>query len=163
MPLEFQRGASPWAWHDLLVVAIWGERPRLSSPCAGSGGPRGGPEGGVYNYGSTDPQLEDREGISVFSRGDHGEVFHTYSAYAHGIDMVNGTYQFLDLVPKGGDEPTMPRSSGCAATTSTGASAGRALTSGPDPPRHRQPPNGRRGVAGRRSVASVVEGEGHGR
>jgi predicted dithiol-disulfide oxidoreductase (DUF899 family) len=31
-------------------------------------------------------------------------VFHTYSTYARGIDMVNGTYQFLDLVPKGRDE-----------------------------------------------------------
>ncbi len=59
----------------------------------------------VYNYGSTDPGLEDREGISVFFREPTGEVFHTYSTYARGIDMVNGTYQFLDLVPKGRDEP----------------------------------------------------------
>jgi predicted dithiol-disulfide oxidoreductase (DUF899 family) len=59
----------------------------------------------VYNYGSTDPDLEDREGISVFVKTDAGGVFHTYSAYARGIDMVNGTYQFLDLVPKGRDEP----------------------------------------------------------
>ena len=58
-----------------------------------------------YNYGSTDPGLEDREGISVFVKNDNGEIFHTYSAYARGIDMVNGTYQFLDLVPKGRDEP----------------------------------------------------------
>ncbi len=33
-----------------------------------------------------------------------GGVFHTYSTYARGIDMVNPTYQFLDLVPKGRDE-----------------------------------------------------------
>jgi predicted dithiol-disulfide oxidoreductase (DUF899 family) len=59
----------------------------------------------VYNYGSSDPGLEDREGISVFCRDDRGEVFHTYSTYARGIDMVNGTYQFLDLTPKGRDEP----------------------------------------------------------
>jgi predicted dithiol-disulfide oxidoreductase (DUF899 family) len=59
----------------------------------------------VYNYGSTDPGLEDREGVSVFVKNDDGEIFHTYSAYARGIDMVNGTYQFLDLVPKGRDEP----------------------------------------------------------
>jgi len=58
----------------------------------------------IYNYGSTDPGFEDREGLSVFARNDAGEIFHTYSAYARGIDMVNGTYQFLDLVPKGRDE-----------------------------------------------------------
>ena len=60
----------------------------------------------VYNYGSTDPGLEDREGISVFFKNDADEIFHTYSAFARGIDMVNGTYQFLDLVPKGRDEPS---------------------------------------------------------
>jgi predicted dithiol-disulfide oxidoreductase (DUF899 family) len=59
----------------------------------------------VYNYGSTDPGLEDREGISVFVKNEAGDLFHTYSTYARGIDMVNATYQFLDLVPKGRDEP----------------------------------------------------------
>ena len=58
-----------------------------------------------YNYGSADPGMEDREGISVFVKTDDGELFHTYSTYARGIDMVNGAYQFLDLVPKGRDEP----------------------------------------------------------
>ena len=75
----------------------------------------------VYNYGS-DPGFEDREGISIFARDDSGRVFHTYSTYARGIDAVNGTYQFLDLVPKGRDEPAAAtRSSGSAATTSTAA------------------------------------------
>ncbi len=58
-----------------------------------------------YNYGSADPGMEDREGISIFAKDDSGNLFHTYSTYARGIDMVNGTYQFLDLVPKGRDEP----------------------------------------------------------
>jgi len=58
----------------------------------------------VYNYGS-EPGFEDREGISVFARDDQGRVFRTYSTYARGIDMMNGAYQFLDLVPKGRDEP----------------------------------------------------------
>jgi len=35
---------------------------------------------------------------------DSGAVFHTYSCYARGIDMLNGTYHYLDLVPKGRDE-----------------------------------------------------------
>ena len=58
----------------------------------------------MYNYGS-DPGFEDREGISIFIQNEPGRVFHTYSTYARGIDPVNGTYQFLDLVPKGRDEP----------------------------------------------------------
>ena len=67
-----------------------------------------GDQTAIYNYGSTDAGFEDREGISIFLMADAGEIFHTYSAYARGIDMVNGTYQFLDLVPKGRDEPTDP-------------------------------------------------------
>jgi predicted dithiol-disulfide oxidoreductase (DUF899 family) len=59
----------------------------------------------AYNYGSGDPGFGEREGISVFAKNDAGDIFHTYSTYARGIDMVNGTYQFLDLVPKGRDEP----------------------------------------------------------
>ena len=59
----------------------------------------------VYNYASGDPGFEEREGISVFAKNEAGDIFHTYSTYARGIDMVNGTYQFLDLVPKGRGEP----------------------------------------------------------
>lgn len=42
--------------------------------------------------------------ISVFYKNEKGEVFHTYSCYERGIEMVNGAYHFLDLVPKGRDE-----------------------------------------------------------
>jgi len=58
----------------------------------------------MYNYAMDDPGSADREGISVFYKGQGGDMFHTYSAHARGIDMVNGAYQFLDLVPKGRDE-----------------------------------------------------------
>jgi len=57
-----------------------------------------------YNYENTDMPDQDREGVSVFYRDERGTVFHTYSAYARGIDMLNGTYHYLDLVPKGRDE-----------------------------------------------------------
>jgi predicted dithiol-disulfide oxidoreductase (DUF899 family) len=57
-----------------------------------------------YNYARTDPGPLDREGISVFYQDESGAVFHTYSCYARGIDMMNATYQYLDLVPKGRDE-----------------------------------------------------------
>jgi predicted dithiol-disulfide oxidoreductase (DUF899 family) len=58
----------------------------------------------VYNYGSLPPRGADREGVSVFYRGGDGRVFHTYSTYARGIDLLNTAYNYLDLVPKGRDE-----------------------------------------------------------
>ena len=57
-----------------------------------------------YDYRRMDPYDTDREGISVFYKDESGAVFHTYSCYARGIDMMNGTYHYLDLVPKGRDE-----------------------------------------------------------
>ena len=57
-----------------------------------------------FNYVRTDPGMMDREGISVFYKDESGAIFHTYSCYARGIDMMNATYQYLDLVPKGRDE-----------------------------------------------------------
>lgn len=59
---------------------------------------------GFYNYAHQSGLPPDREGLSVFSKDDDGNVFHTYSAYARGIDMVNAAYHYLDLVPKGRDE-----------------------------------------------------------
>lgn len=57
-----------------------------------------------YNFAIVNAGHSDREGASVFYKDDGGAVYHTYSCYARGIDMLNGTYQFLDLVPKGRDE-----------------------------------------------------------
>jgi predicted dithiol-disulfide oxidoreductase (DUF899 family) len=58
----------------------------------------------LYNYGTLQPRNPDREGVSVFAKDADGRVFHTYSAYARGIDLVNTAYNCLDLVPKGRDE-----------------------------------------------------------
>jgi predicted dithiol-disulfide oxidoreductase (DUF899 family) len=58
----------------------------------------------VYNYGTLAPRDADREGASVFGKDENGNVFHTYSAYARGIDLVNTAYNYLDLAPKGRDE-----------------------------------------------------------
>ena len=58
----------------------------------------------VYNYGSLSPGISEREGMSVFFKDESGNVFHTYSAYARGIDLLNAAYNYLDLVPKGRDE-----------------------------------------------------------
>jgi predicted dithiol-disulfide oxidoreductase (DUF899 family) len=57
----------------------------------------------TYNYGTLPPRNDEREGVSVFARDD-GSIFHTYSAYARGIDLLNTAYNYLDIVPKGRDE-----------------------------------------------------------
>jgi predicted dithiol-disulfide oxidoreductase (DUF899 family) len=56
-----------------------------------------------YHVSFTPEELE-REGVCVFYKDSAGRVFHTYSAYARGIDMLNVAYYYLDLVPKGRDE-----------------------------------------------------------
>jgi predicted dithiol-disulfide oxidoreductase (DUF899 family) len=57
-----------------------------------------------YNYTPAGAGMPDREGASVFARDEEGAVFHTYSCYARGIDLLNTAYNILDLVPKGRDE-----------------------------------------------------------
>jgi len=57
-----------------------------------------------YNYAIKPNTVSDQVGISVFCRNDQSEVFHTYSCYSRGVDMLNGAYHYLDLVPKGRDE-----------------------------------------------------------
>ena len=57
-----------------------------------------------YNYEVRPIDASDEQGISVFHKDARGEVFHTYSCHGRGIDLVNGAYQLLDLVPKGRDE-----------------------------------------------------------
>jgi predicted dithiol-disulfide oxidoreductase (DUF899 family) len=57
-----------------------------------------------YNFITQDPHSSEREGVSVFYKDPVGRVYHTYSAYARDIDMLNVAYHYLDLVPKGRDE-----------------------------------------------------------
>lgn len=57
-----------------------------------------------YNYGMHKAYTSEMPGISVFFKDETGQVFHTYSCYARGLDMLNGTYHYLDLVPKGRGE-----------------------------------------------------------
>ena len=58
----------------------------------------------LYNFQRQDPSVGEREGVSVFFKDPAGAVFHTYSTYARGIDMLSVDYNYLDLVPKGRDE-----------------------------------------------------------
>jgi len=57
-----------------------------------------------YNYAMHVDDHSDREGLSVFFKDGGGAVFHTYSTYARGIDLLGTTYNILDMVPKGRDE-----------------------------------------------------------
>jgi predicted dithiol-disulfide oxidoreductase (DUF899 family) len=61
-----------------------------------------------YNYGMEQFPSEEAPGISVFYKDPDGAVFHTYSAYARGLDMLVGAYNYLDLAPKGRDEAALP-------------------------------------------------------
>lgn len=58
----------------------------------------------IYNYQETTFPSDERPGISVFSRNDAGEIFHTYSSYGRGLDLLIGAYNLLDIAPKGRDE-----------------------------------------------------------
>ncbi len=58
----------------------------------------------LFNYQRGDPGHSDREGISAFYRDRDGGIFHTYSTYARGIDVVNAAYNLLDLTARGRDE-----------------------------------------------------------
>jgi predicted dithiol-disulfide oxidoreductase (DUF899 family) len=62
-----------------------------------------------YNYsdGQWPHPHEELPGISVFCKNDSGEVFHTYSTYGRGVEVMMGTYNMLDLVPKGRDEDNL--------------------------------------------------------
>jgi predicted dithiol-disulfide oxidoreductase (DUF899 family) len=61
-----------------------------------------------YNYTTQKPHGSELPGISVFCKDDDGSIFHTYSCYARGLDMMNTAYHYLDLVPKGRDEAGGP-------------------------------------------------------
>src|SRR5205823_3257133 len=56
-----------------------------------------------YNYRMDPFPMSEAPGISVFLKQD-GQIYHTYSAYARGLDMLNVAYHYTDLVPKGRDE-----------------------------------------------------------
>ena len=61
-----------------------------------------------YNYGTTRLYGPELPGISVFYRDEAGDIFHTYSCYARGLDMMNAAYQYLDLTPLGRHEEGLP-------------------------------------------------------
>jgi predicted dithiol-disulfide oxidoreductase (DUF899 family) len=57
-----------------------------------------------YNYTTGEFINDEMPGLSVFYKDQNGDIFHTYSSYARGLDILVGAYNLLDLVPKGRDE-----------------------------------------------------------
>lgn len=61
-------------------------------------------ETATYNYRPFTYPMNEHAGVSVFQKDTDGSVYHTYSTYSRGLDILNGAYHYLDLVPKGRDE-----------------------------------------------------------
>jgi predicted dithiol-disulfide oxidoreductase (DUF899 family) len=57
-----------------------------------------------YNYGRWPSPHDELPGLSVFYQDDAGEVFHTYSTFGRGVEVMMGAYNLMDLTPKGRDE-----------------------------------------------------------
>jgi predicted dithiol-disulfide oxidoreductase (DUF899 family) len=57
----------------------------------------------LYNYSRQKLHSSEMPGISAFFR-DGAQIYHSYSTYARGLDMLNAAYQYLDIAPKGRDE-----------------------------------------------------------
>ncbi|MGH8680566.1 MAG: DUF899 domain-containing protein [Burkholderiales bacterium] len=62
-----------------------------------------------YNFGEIAFDGEELPGASAFYQDADGHVFHTYSAYARGLDLMIGAYNWLDIAPKGRDEDGLTR------------------------------------------------------
>ena len=62
----------------------------------------------TYNYEVVEAKHEELPGASAFYRDADGQVFHTYSTYARGLDMFNAAYHLMDIAPKGRDEADLP-------------------------------------------------------
>jgi len=58
----------------------------------------------IYNYQDQEFPSDEAPGASVFYKNAAGDIFHTYSCYGRGLDMLIGAYNFLDIAPKGRDE-----------------------------------------------------------
>jgi predicted dithiol-disulfide oxidoreductase (DUF899 family) len=61
-----------------------------------------------YNYALRSFPTEEAPGISVFYRNDAGEMFHTYSTYGRGVEVMMGAYNMLDLTAQGRGERDVP-------------------------------------------------------
>jgi predicted dithiol-disulfide oxidoreductase (DUF899 family) len=63
---------------------------------------------GVYNFNRKPYPIRELPGLSVFARDERGDVYHTYSTFARGLDHFITAYQYIDITPKGRDEANLP-------------------------------------------------------
>jgi predicted dithiol-disulfide oxidoreductase (DUF899 family) len=61
-------------------------------------------ESTVYNFNRKPYPIRELPGLSVFARDARGNIFHTYSTYARGLENFLTAYQYIDITPKGRDE-----------------------------------------------------------
>lgn len=61
-----------------------------------------------YNYRQSTFPSDEAPGVSVFIKDENGHIYHSYSTYGRGLDMLNAGYHYLDLVPKGRNEDGLP-------------------------------------------------------
>ena len=62
----------------------------------------------TYNFGTMPFTMEEAPGFSVFYKDENGDIFHTYSTFARGLDIFNSAYHIMDMTPKGRDEDDLP-------------------------------------------------------
>jgi predicted dithiol-disulfide oxidoreductase (DUF899 family) len=60
-----------------------------------------------YNYTMQPFGSTEAPGLSVFGKDADGVVFHTYSVYGRGVELMMGAYRIMDLTPKGRDEDNL--------------------------------------------------------
>lgn len=60
--------------------------------------------GNNYNFRTQRWEMDELPGLSTFYKDDNGVIYHHYSTYSRGLDMLNGAYHHMDVLPKGRDE-----------------------------------------------------------
>ena len=58
----------------------------------------------LYNFHKGYFPAEEAPGLSVFCKDDAGTVFHTFSTFGRGVEVMMGAYQLMDLTPQGRNE-----------------------------------------------------------
>lgn len=58
----------------------------------------------IYNYGTVLKTSQDMHGTSIFAKDESGDIFHTYSTFHRGDELLIGAFNWLDLAPKGRNE-----------------------------------------------------------
>lgn len=59
--------------------------------------------GNNYNFNTQRWEMDELPGLSTFIK-DGNAIYRTYSTYSRGLDMLNGAYHHMDVLPKGRDE-----------------------------------------------------------